>query len=161
MAFLFLLSRWQFRRRSPGSCSAEPVRFFARFDDVGTVRQPIDECPLEAAGGTAVMFSWLKTVNSDFYHMQPDPPLNPFQPNIIASEPPSVTCGYHQQVIAPGAPDEIREILEATTVRSITEQIQLVSGYDVLGTVGFLGNHRFYRGFFKYCHRKHLHQCVE
>src|SRR5271166_6580922 len=47
MAFLFLLSRWQFRRRSPGSCSAEPVRFFARFDDVGTVRQPIDECPTE------------------------------------------------------------------------------------------------------------------
>ncbi|HEY1876298.1 MAG TPA: LysR family transcriptional regulator substrate-binding protein, partial [Rhizomicrobium sp.] len=32
MAILFLLSRWQFRRRSPGSGSAEPVRFFARFE---------------------------------------------------------------------------------------------------------------------------------
>ena len=48
-----------------------------------------------------------------------------------------------------------------TTVRSISEQIQLVIIHDVRRTVGCLKNHRFYRGFFKYCNRKHLHQCVE
>jgi len=48
-----------------------------------------------------------------------------------------------------------------TTVRSISEQIQLVIVRDICGTVGCLKDHRFYRGFFKYCHRKHLHQYVE
>src|ERR1035437_10433488 len=47
-----------------------------------------------------------------------------------------------------------------TTVRSISEQIQLVIVHGICGTVGRLKDHRFYRGFFKYCDRKHLHQCV-
>jgi hypothetical protein len=54
---------------------------------------------------------------------------------------------------------EFRSFL--TTVRSIPEQIQLVIVRDICGTVGRLKDHRFYRGFFKYCDRKHLHQCVE
>jgi hypothetical protein len=48
-----------------------------------------------------------------------------------------------------------------TAVRLITEQIQLVIVRRRFGTVGRLQDQRFYRRFFKYCHRKHLHQCVE
>ncbi len=48
-----------------------------------------------------------------------------------------------------------------TTVRSIVKQIQLVIVNNGFGTVGSLRNQRLYGGFFKYCHRKYLHQCVE
>jgi hypothetical protein len=46
---------------------------------------------------------------------------------------------------------------QISTVRSIAEQIQLVIVHDRFGTVGRLYDDRFYRGFFKYCHRKYLH----
>ena len=52
-------------------------------------------------------------------------------------------------------------VRQITTVRLIAEQIQLVIIHDAFGTVGCLKDYRFYRGFFKHCHRKHLHQCVE
>jgi hypothetical protein len=37
----------------------------------------------------------------------------------------------------------------------------LVVVHDETGTVEYLKNHKSYRHHFKYCHRKHLHQCVE
>jgi hypothetical protein len=48
-----------------------------------------------------------------------------------------------------------------TTVRSITEQIQLVIIHNETRIVGHLQDHRLYRGFFECCHRNHLHQSVE
>jgi hypothetical protein len=57
--------------------------------------------------------------------------------------------------------DFTEDITDTTAVRSITKQIQLLIVYHICGTVGRLENHRFYRNLFEYCHRKHLHQCVE
>ena len=54
-----------------------------------------------------------------------------------------------------------RIMVSGTTVRLIAEQIQLVIVHDAFRTVGCLKDYRFYRGFFKHRHRKHLHQCVE
>jgi hypothetical protein len=61
----------------------------------------------------------------------------------------------------PEGGDPTKDIVLITAVRSITKQIQLLIVYHIYGTVGQLENHRFYRNLFEYCHRKHLHQCVE
>ena len=43
----------------------------------------------EAAGGTALLFSWLKTIS-----MRPDPKLEPFAANAVAAEPTCQQLGY-------------------------------------------------------------------
>jgi hypothetical protein len=50
---------------------------------------------IEAAGATATVFSWLKTVNTNFYHMLPDPTLTPYQPCAINTEPSMRAYSYH------------------------------------------------------------------
>jgi hypothetical protein len=68
---------------------------------------------IEAARGSAILFSWLKTVNSNFFHMQSDPPLNPYQPNVATVEPASVLFGYQASIVDSQAPQEIQSIFEA------------------------------------------------
>ena len=50
-------------------------------DDFCTYGRSLDTARayIEAAGGKAVLFSWLKTINTAFMHMNPDPALRPFQ----------------------------------------------------------------------------------
>jgi hypothetical protein len=68
---------------------------------------------IEAAGGTAVLFSWLKTVNRGFLHMTPPPHLHPFQPNQVATEPTAYEYRYQPNIENPDAPAEISRIFTA------------------------------------------------
>ncbi|WP_201864467.1 phosphoribosyltransferase [Microvirga soli] len=68
---------------------------------------------IEAAGGKAILFSWLKTINTAFLHMNPDPQVQPFKPNDINAEPKWVSYDYHDHVVAPEAADEIAALLDA------------------------------------------------
>ena len=68
---------------------------------------------IEAAKGTATLFSWLKTVNTSFYHMQPDPVLNPYQANAVAAEPAATSFGYGAHIVDSAASKELQTIFEA------------------------------------------------
>lgn len=82
-------------------------------DDFCTTGHSLDASRslIEAAGGQAVLFSWLKTINTDFVHMTQDPPLNPYGPNAIAGEPPSKRFGYGSHILDPRAPGELDSML--------------------------------------------------
>lgn len=67
---------------------------------------------IEAAGGKAISFAWLKTINSDYLHMKPAPTLQPFQSNSVADEPPSVAYPYVDGIEDGEAPAEIASILD-------------------------------------------------
>jgi len=68
---------------------------------------------IEAAKGTAVLFSWLKTVNTSFNHMRPDPLLNPYQLNAVDAEPTSAAFAYHAQIVDAAVSKEMQSIFEA------------------------------------------------
>ena len=68
---------------------------------------------IEAAGGMAVLFSWLKTVNRGFLHMTSPPHLHSFQPNRAATEPAAYEYRYQDHVANPDAPGEINRIFKA------------------------------------------------
>jgi hypothetical protein len=68
---------------------------------------------IEAAGGTTTLFSWLKTINTAFFHMKPDPPLQPFAANNIQNEPNSITFPYTNHIVNPAAAAEIDTALAA------------------------------------------------
>jgi predicted amidophosphoribosyltransferase len=61
-------------------------------DDICTNGRSLDAARayIEATGGTAVLFSWLKTISRGFLHMRPTPSLAPFGVNRITAEPGSV-----------------------------------------------------------------------
>jgi hypothetical protein len=62
---------------------------------------------IEAAGGAAILFSWLKTINTSFLHMNPEPSLKPFEPNNVVSEPNSAEFYYGRHIVSSAAPTEI------------------------------------------------------
>jgi hypothetical protein len=68
---------------------------------------------IEAAGGTAVLFSWLKTVNTSFHHMRPDPTLSPYHSNVVGTEPSATSFGYNAHIVDPVASKEMQSIFEA------------------------------------------------
>jgi hypothetical protein len=68
---------------------------------------------IEAAGARAILFSWLKTINTSFEHMVPDPPLDPYRPCGISEEPATRSYGYHSHIVASQAPRELNRILDA------------------------------------------------
>lgn len=68
---------------------------------------------IEAAGGEAILFAWLKTVNTPFVHMKPDPHLSPYEVNSVVAEPSSVSYPYESQVVDPKAPAELDGLLSA------------------------------------------------
>jgi hypothetical protein len=68
---------------------------------------------IEAAGGKAILFSWLKTISMSFHHMNPSPPLKPYEANALAAEPPAAEFSYRGHIISPDAPTEIDRTLEA------------------------------------------------
>jgi hypoxanthine phosphoribosyltransferase len=84
-------------------------------DDFITAGRSLDVARafIEAAGATATLFSWLKTVNTNLYHMLPDPPLAPYQPCTISQEPTMRAYSYHGHIIASKAPEELNRILDA------------------------------------------------
>jgi hypothetical protein len=68
---------------------------------------------INAAGGEAVLFSWLKTINSPYHSMVADPTLKPYEVNSVAHEPGSVVFDYHTHVGDAAAPKEIQEVFDA------------------------------------------------
>jgi len=68
---------------------------------------------INAAGGNAILFSWLKTINSSYHRMIPDPPLKPFQQNHVITEPAHTGYGYFPHVADAHAPVEIQQVLDA------------------------------------------------
>lgn len=82
-------------------------------DDICTSGRSMDTARayLAAAGAGAILFSWLKTINTDFVSMQPAPALKPFEVNIIEAEPTSVSYGYIAHIVDGQAPAEIDHVL--------------------------------------------------
>lgn len=68
---------------------------------------------IEAAGGKAILFSWLKTISMSFRHMSPSPPLKPYEVNALTAESPAVEFSYRGHIISRDAPTEIDRTLEA------------------------------------------------
>lgn len=66
---------------------------------------------IEAAGGRARLFSWLKTINTPYTRIASALDLVPFRPNCIGNEPSSFEYDYFAQVVADNAPVEIHESL--------------------------------------------------
>ncbi|CAB3722958.1 hypothetical protein LMG3441_03975 [Achromobacter kerstersii] len=66
---------------------------------------------IEAAGGRARLFSWLKTINAPYTRINSAPDLAPFKPNGLENEPLSLEYDYFAHVVANGAPGEIHESL--------------------------------------------------
>ena len=83
-------------------------------DDICTSGRSMDTARtyLAAAGAQAILFSWLKTINTEFVSMQPEPALKPFDVNTIKSEPTSVSYGYIRHVVDRQAPAEIDNVLK-------------------------------------------------
>ena len=67
---------------------------------------------MEAAGGSAVSFAWLKTINTSYLKMAPAPPLKPFVANTIVAEPESQAYGYSDGIQDAEAPAEIASLLD-------------------------------------------------
>jgi predicted amidophosphoribosyltransferase len=83
-------------------------------DDICTRGRSIDcaRAYIEAAGGSAVSFAWLKTINSSYLRMNPAPSLKPFSTNSIANEPESQAYGYGDGIQDAEAPAEIASLLD-------------------------------------------------
>jgi hypothetical protein len=68
---------------------------------------------VEAAGGQARLFTWLKTINTPYWALGDKVSLKPYQPNVVASEPSSVQHGYASSITDPQAPNELSQIFGA------------------------------------------------
>jgi len=83
-------------------------------DDICTNGRSIDcaRAYIEAAGGQALSFAWLKTINSSYLRMNPVPDLRPFQTNTIVQEPASQPYTYGGCIQDQEAPAEISVLLD-------------------------------------------------
>jgi hypothetical protein len=99
-------------RKSPLSLRAKRVLIV---DDIITHGRSLDSARafIEAAGGTTILFSWLKAISTSFEHMSPDPPLSPYQPCTIEEEPTTSSYPYRNHIVAPRAPRELTNSLRA------------------------------------------------
>lgn len=90
-------------------------------DDICTSGRSLDTARLflKKAGANTVLFSWLKTVNTDFMSIDQDIPLVLCGPNKIDVEPVAMSYGYNQNIIDHGAVEEIKELLERYKVWKI------------------------------------------
>jgi hypothetical protein len=95
-------------RKSPISLRDERVLVV---DDICTSGRSLDvaRAYIEAAGGSAVLFAWLKTINVGFAHMRTGPTLRPFEANLIGAEPPALEYRYSSNIVSHGAPAEIEQ----------------------------------------------------
>lgn len=84
-------------------------------DDICTSGRSLDvaRAYIEAAGGSATLFSWLKTISAAFSHMTEVPKLQPFTSNSISAEPLHIAYAYNGHTVDPHAPQEIDALLAA------------------------------------------------
>ncbi len=83
-------------------------------DDICTNGRSLDcaRAYIEAAGGKALSFAWLKTINTSYLRMNPAPALKPFQVNNIGNEPASQSYTYSAGILDQEAPAEISALLD-------------------------------------------------
>jgi len=67
---------------------------------------------LQAAGATARLYTWLKTINTSYEEALGDPGLKAYMPNERGEPERTQAHGYHAAIVAPKAPAEIQEIFE-------------------------------------------------
>jgi predicted amidophosphoribosyltransferase len=84
-------------------------------DDICTRGRSLDvaRAYIDAAGGSAVLFVWLKTIRVAFAHMRRPPALRPFVVNQIAAEPSAVEYNYSSCIVSQNAAAEIGKALTA------------------------------------------------
>lgn len=82
-------------------------------DDICTSGRSLDTARayLSAARASAVLFCWLKTINTDFLSMDPAPRLVPFEKNIISEEPRTKAYGYSTNIVDAAAALELDSLL--------------------------------------------------
>jgi hypoxanthine phosphoribosyltransferase len=99
-------------RKTPLSLAGKRVLVM---DDFITAGRSLDVARafLQAANAHPVLFSWLKTINSPFMHMSPDPNLSPFRPCVISTEPKAVPYQYSLHIADQKASKELQEIFSA------------------------------------------------
>lgn len=68
---------------------------------------------IRAAGGEAVLFGWLKTINTAYRAIEPQiQALKPFTPNTLADEPASVSFAYDDAIIADDNAAELDNVFQ-------------------------------------------------
>lgn len=67
---------------------------------------------IEAAGGHARMYCWLKTISSSYQRIADPLDLNPYNAQSLKQEPKSVPYSYAGAIIAPKAPAEIQNMFD-------------------------------------------------
>ncbi len=67
---------------------------------------------IEAAGGRARLFSWLKTINVPYCRIVDNPKFSPFKPNSLTAEPDKMEYSYFNHIVDNAAPTEIHESLK-------------------------------------------------
>src|SRR4051794_7908790 len=84
-------------------------------DDICTSGRSLDvaRALIAAAGGNAILFSWLKTISAAFMHMTGSPVAQPFMAATFSAEPPAKAYPYGDHIVDPAAPGEIDKLLAA------------------------------------------------
>jgi len=67
---------------------------------------------IEAAGGQARLYSWLKTINTPYQEISPSVALNPYAAAAFTVDPTSTSHGYQVGIIDHHAPTEIQSIFD-------------------------------------------------
>ncbi|WP_304306220.1 phosphoribosyltransferase [Pseudacidovorax intermedius] len=83
-------------------------------DDICTSGRSLDTARvyLSAAGANATLFCWLKTVNTDFFSIEPNLALKPFEKNGINDEPSAVRYFYAPNIVDAAAVEELNTLLQ-------------------------------------------------
>lgn len=83
-------------------------------DDICTSGRSLDTARayFEAAGATTILFSWLKTINTDFYSMAANVQIKPYDANVLGKEPSTTCFPYTQHIVDVAAAKEIDDLLK-------------------------------------------------
>jgi len=81
-------------------------------DDICTSGRSLEAARayVEAAGGEARLFTWLKTINTPYWAMADKISLKPYQPNDVSKEPKSAQYSYTGSIVDSGAPHELSQV---------------------------------------------------
>jgi len=81
-------------------------------DDICTSGRSLEAARayIEAAGGKAKLFTWLRTINTPYWELSEELNLKPYQANVVASEPSSNQHSYASGVIDRSAPAELAQV---------------------------------------------------
>jgi Phosphoribosyl transferase domain len=81
-------------------------------DDICTSGRSLEAARafIEAAGGQARLFTWLRTINTPFWQLTEKQSLKPYQANVIKAEPPSMQHSYAAGIADHQAPQELAQV---------------------------------------------------